>query len=67
MKYKFLRSKEVRYPGIIIERDEEYSQRFLEAEGVQRQYISTRDAYMIITKNCRKTSDNCFKNERKFG
>lgn len=42
VKYNFKRSGDVKYLGIIIEKDDEYSPRFLACEPIKHEYISTR-------------------------
>jgi len=60
-KYEFQSRPDTRYLGIVIEKDSEYSAKFCAEETVKREYISTRQAYMDITKLCKKTMDKCEK------
>lgn len=50
MKIDFEHNRDVKYLGIIIEKDAEYSFKFSPGEMVKREYFSTRGKYMELTK-----------------
>ena len=56
-KLDFESKTDVKYLGIIIEKDAEYSSRFCAGEMVKREYFSTRGKYMELTKFCKKSMD----------
>ena len=64
MKYDFENKADTKYLGIVIEKDAEYSAKQCAEEQVKREYVSTRQAYMDITKLCKKTMDKCERKAR---
>lgn len=64
IKHDFDNNDQVKYLGIIIEKDDEYSFKFCASERIKREYVSTRGKYMEITRDCRKLSDKCMSNGR---
>lgn len=58
--------RQIKYLGLIIEKDLEYAPEDWEEatytvqDGVRRQYIPIRDRYICLVKHCRKTTIESF-------